>query len=50
MATNEGPDTDAIGSHPRGTVFIVGLYGVLLVLGWLAIFFFTYVPRGAVMR
>lgn len=39
-----------IGSHPKGTLFIVAVYGVLLVLGWLAIFLFTYVPRGVVTR
>jgi hypothetical protein len=37
-----------LGEHPRGTLAIVGLYGVLFVLGWLAFFFFLYLPRGAV--
>ncbi|HLB35975.1 MAG TPA: hypothetical protein VJL31_05350 [Gemmatimonadales bacterium] len=37
-----------LGSHPKGTLAIVGLYGVLFALGWLAFFFFIYLPRGAV--
>ncbi len=42
-----GPD---LGKHPKGTLTIVVLYGVLFVLGWLAVFFFVYLPRGAVTR
>ncbi|MDP2578213.1 MAG: hypothetical protein Q8W48_10905 [Candidatus Palauibacterales bacterium] len=34
-------------SHPRGTLAIVGVYGLLFVLGWLFIYFFVFVPRGA---
>ena len=37
-----------LGNHPVGTLAIVGIFGVLFVLGWLAFFFFVYVPRGAV--
>jgi hypothetical protein len=29
---------------------IVGIYGLLFVLGWLAIYFFVFVPRGALTR
>ena len=36
------------GDHPRGTLALVTLYGVLFVLGWLALYFFVYVPRGPV--
>jgi hypothetical protein len=36
--------------HPRGTLAVVGLFGVIFVIGWLAFFFFVYVPRGAVGR
>jgi hypothetical protein len=36
--------------HPKGTLAVVSLYGVLMVLGWLAIYFFAYLPRGAVTR
>lgn len=39
-----------VGEHPRGTLALVGLYGLLLVLGWLAVFIFVYLPRGAVTR
>ncbi|MEK6610328.1 MAG: hypothetical protein AABZ35_05360 [Gemmatimonadota bacterium] len=34
--------------HPIGTLAIVGVYGLLFVLGWLAIYYFVFVPRGAV--
>lgn len=43
-------DDQDIGQHPRGTLAIVVLYGVLMVLGWLAVYFFAYLPRGAVTR
>jgi len=43
--TDQRPNLEG---HPRGTLAIVGLYGVLFVLGWLAFFFFLYLPRGAV--
>lgn len=45
----EGKEPD-LGKHPRGTLALVGLYGLIFVLGWLAIFFLVYVPRGAVTR
>ncbi|HET9474853.1 MAG TPA: hypothetical protein VFO82_13225 [Steroidobacteraceae bacterium] len=31
---------------PRGTVMIVAVFGGLLVLGWLLLFFGLFVPRG----
>ena len=34
--------------HPVGTLAIVTVYGVLFALGWLLVYFFVYVPRGAV--
>jgi hypothetical protein len=34
--------------HPVGTLTIVGIYGLLFVLGWLAMYFYVYVSRGAV--
>ncbi len=43
------PDPD-LGKHPRGTLAVIGLYGVLFVVGWLAFFVFVYLPRGAVTR
>ena len=33
--------------HPRGTLAIVILYGVLFALGWLAFYVFLFLPRGA---
>ena len=37
-----------IGEHPRGTLAIIAIYGLLFVVGWLAFFFFLFLPRGAV--
>lgn len=37
--------TPAEGSH-RGTVVIVSVFGVLVVLGWLLMFFGLFVARG----
>jgi hypothetical protein len=37
-----------LGNHPRGTLAIVGLYGLLFAVGWLVFFFLVYLPRGAV--
>lgn len=39
-------DTSDIGHHPKGTLAIVGIYGLLFVLGWLVIYFFVFLPRG----
>ncbi|MBI4502149.1 MAG: hypothetical protein HY700_13435 [Gemmatimonadetes bacterium] len=36
--------------HPRGTLALVGLYGVLFALGWFAIYLFVYLPRGPVTQ
>ena len=43
MAEGSPPD---IGHHPKGTLAIVGLYGLLFLLGWLVIYFFVFLPRG----
>lgn len=32
---------------PRGTLAIIVIYGLLFGLGWLAMFFFEFMPRGA---
>ena len=40
-------DPDA-GQHPIGTLAIVGIYGLLFLVGWLAVYFFVYASRGAV--
>ncbi len=34
--------------HPRGTLAIVAIYGLLFVAGWAALYFLTYLPRGPV--
>lgn len=41
------PDPNAP-KHPVGTLAIVIVYGLLFVLGWLAIYYLVFVPRGAV--
>jgi len=43
MTTPKPPAED---EGPRGTVVIVAIFGGLLVLGWLALFFGLFVPRG----
>ncbi|MFQ6045248.1 MAG: cytochrome c oxidase subunit 2A [Gemmatimonadales bacterium] len=45
--TDNAPDTE---KHPRGTLAVVGLYGLLLLVGWLLFFLLIYLPRGAVSR
>lgn len=39
-----------MGKHPRGTLALVGLYGLVFVIGWLLFFFLVYLPRGVVTR
>jgi hypothetical protein len=39
-------DLEALG-HPRGTLAIVILYGLLFALGWLALYFFRFLEQGA---
>ena len=34
--------------HPVGTLAIVGIYGLLFLAGWLAVYFYVYLSRGAV--
>lgn len=41
------PSSDP-GRHPRGTLALIGLYGVLFAAGWLAVYVFIYLARGAV--
>jgi hypothetical protein len=33
--------------HPRGTLAIVIIFGLLFLLGWLAMYFFMFLKRGA---
>lgn len=34
--------------HPKGTLFIMALYGLLFVVGWLSVYVFVYLRRGGV--
>jgi hypothetical protein len=34
--------------HPKGTLFLIGLYGLLFALGWFAVYVFIYLKRGGV--
>ena len=45
MSDHESPSTH---QHPVGTLVIVGLYGLLLALCWLAVYFLIFRERGAV--
>ena len=43
------PDLDPeLHRHPIGTLAIVGIYGLLFLAGWLAVYFYVYLSRGAV--
>jgi hypothetical protein len=44
--TGPTPSLDAIG-HPRGTLAIVAVYGLLFAAGWVALFFLYFMERGA---
>jgi len=44
---DEHPD---LGKHPLGTLALTGVYGLVFLLGWLAVFFLVYLPSGAVSR
>jgi hypothetical protein len=39
---------DGFGEHPRGTLALVALMGLLYALGWTAVYVFLYLERGAV--
>jgi len=34
--------------HPKGTLFLVALYGLVFAIGWFAIYVFVYLRRGGV--
>ena len=34
--------------HPTGTLAIVGIYGLMFVVGWLLVYVYVYLSRGAV--
>jgi hypothetical protein len=41
-------DTTPPGRHPRGTLFVVGLYGLVCAVAWFAMYFLVYLRRGGV--
>ncbi|HLB55506.1 MAG TPA: hypothetical protein VJK71_10420 [Gemmatimonadales bacterium] len=45
------PDRPAdLPNHPIGTFAFVGLYVILFVIGWFAVYLYLYLGRGAVTR
>jgi len=34
--------------HPKGTLFLMALYGLLFVASWLSVYVFVYLRRGGV--
>ncbi|MEM7483142.1 MAG: hypothetical protein AAF481_18405 [Acidobacteriota bacterium] len=40
-------DLEAVVGHPKGTLVIVGIYGLLFALGWAALYLWQFLPRGA---
>ena len=36
-----------VDEHPRGTLAIVFVFGLLFALGWLAVYVFVFLQRGA---
>jgi hypothetical protein len=44
-------DTDEVSlekiGHPRGTLAIVAIFGLLFALGWIAFYLFGFLARGA---
>lgn len=34
--------------HPRGTLFLIGFYGLVFAAAWFAVYFFIYLRRGGV--
>ena len=36
--------------HPRGTLLLIGLYGVVFAAAWFAVYFLVYLHRGGVTR
>lgn len=42
------PKPEPTAEHPRGTLFLIGLYGVVFAAVWFAVYFFIYIQRGGV--
>ena len=45
-STDDELPPEALG-HPRGTLAIVLIYGLLFALGWVGLYVFEFLPRGA---
>jgi len=46
---SEGDGVGAAGEeHPRGTLVIVLVFGLIMALAWAAVYFGIFVPRGPV--
>jgi hypothetical protein len=41
------PDVPGPAGHPKGTLAILSLYALLFALGFLALYFFEFLGRGA---
>jgi len=46
--TDVAPPTLKQTQHPKGTLFLIGLYGVVFAAAWFAVYFFVYLRRGGV--
>lgn len=40
--------TPSHSEHPKGTLLLVGLYGLVFALGWFAFYLLVYLRRGGV--
>ncbi len=50
MDDNEKQSEDEILAemgHPRGTLAVLGVYMALFIVGWILMYFFLFIPRGA---
>ena len=45
---SSGAAAEALKYGPRGALFVAGIAVALLVLGWLAFYFFLFLPRGPI--
>ena len=46
IETTSSVSLDDIG-HPKGTLAVLALYMLLFILGWAALYFGAFLPRGA---
>jgi len=42
------PQQPLSSQHPTGTLLLIGLYGVLFVVAWFAVYLLVYLRRGGV--